>query len=162
MVQSVNEAVGQPVMTAATGGTQGGGAELTAFGRQVLAIFREVQGHLQHDADPLLPRLREAHAIDTIHIAAAVSLDVVMGQLLSDYAQQKPAVRVRAIYGASDELAEHLIAGSPLDLFVSADPQQLSISSKLGSWNKPRSGRVNPRVLGVAALPACSFARHCL
>jgi molybdenum ABC transporter molybdate-binding protein len=132
LVQAINDAAGQPLVIAATGGTHGGGAELTPFGRQVLAVFREVQGHLQHTADSLLPRHRPGPATDTVHVAAAVSLDAVMGQLLSDYAKRRPTVRVRAIYGASDELAEHLIAGSPVDLFVTADAHQLKHLQRAG------------------------------
>lgn len=125
MVQAMNTAAGQPLVTAATGGKHGGGATLTPFGLQVLTLFQTMHGHLQHDADVLLPRCKSSPDTETIHIAAAVSLDVVLGQLLSDYAQLQPTVRVRAIYGASDELAEHLLAGAPLDLFVTADAQQL-------------------------------------
>lgn len=133
MVQTMNEAAGQPLVAAAIGGLQGGGAALTPFGRQVLTVFREVQAHLLHSADALGPRLQQGGAEDTIHIAAAVSLDVVLGQLLSDYARHKPKVRVRAIYGASDELAEHLLAGAPLDLFVTADAHQLKHLQEAGA-----------------------------
>jgi len=132
MVQTINDAAGQPLVIAATGGAHGGGAELTPFGRQVLAVFREVQGRLQHTADSLRPQPRPGPATESVHIAAAVSLDAVMGQLLSDYAKQKPTVRVRAIYGASDELAEHLIAGSPVNLFVTADARQLKHLERAG------------------------------
>jgi molybdate transport system substrate-binding protein len=50
-----------------------------------------------------------------------VSLEEVLGQLLVDYALQRPAIRVRAVFGGSDELADHLLAGSPADLFLAAD-----------------------------------------
>ena len=48
-----------------------------------------------------------------------------LGQLLADYALRQPAVRVRVLYGASDELAYHLLAGAPGDLFLTADAAQL-------------------------------------
>ncbi len=133
MVQAMNQAAGQRLVAAAIGGTHGGGAELTPFGRQVVVLFRELQGHLQHSAVSLLPRLQQESATPTVHLAAAVSLDVVMGQLLSDYAVRQPAVRVRAIYGASDELAEHLLGGAPLDLFVTADSAQLKQLRQVGA-----------------------------
>jgi molybdate transport system substrate-binding protein len=48
-----------------------------------------------------------------------------LGQILAEYALYDPAVRARAIYGASNELADHLLAGAPGDLFISADPAEL-------------------------------------
>jgi molybdate transport system substrate-binding protein len=48
-----------------------------------------------------------------------------LGQLLTDYALRQPTVRVRAVFGASDELADHLLAGAPGDLFLTADARQL-------------------------------------
>lgn len=123
MVQRMNEAAGQPLVTAATGGTHGGGAALTPFGRQLLDVFSEVQRHLLQSAAaaPLLGHAGPA----TVHVAAAVSLDGVLGQLLGEYAQQQPATRIRAIYGASDELADHVRAGAPVDLFLTADIRHL-------------------------------------
>lgn len=132
LVQAINEAAGEPLVVAATGGRQGGGAGLTPFGRQVVEIYGEVRKQLQQDALALVPRLGQVSTPNTLHVAAAVSLDVVLGQLLADYAQQVPGLRVRAIYGASDELAEHLLAGAPLDLFVTADACQLEHLQRLG------------------------------
>jgi molybdate transport system substrate-binding protein len=37
----------------------------------------------------------------------------------------EPALRVRTLFGASDELADYLLAGSPGHLFLTADPLQL-------------------------------------
>jgi molybdate transport system substrate-binding protein len=64
-------------------------------------------------------------ATASVHVAAAVSLEEVLGQLLADYALQQPSVRVRTVFGASDELADHLLAGAPVDLFLTADAHQL-------------------------------------
>jgi molybdate transport system substrate-binding protein len=52
-------------------------------------------------------------------------LEEVLGQLLADYAVREPSVRVRAMFGASDELADHLLTGTRADLFLTADPGQL-------------------------------------
>src|SRR5271155_2361001 len=87
MVQSMNRAAGQPLVVAATGGTQGGGAELTAFGREVLTLFREAYEHLRQSASFVWPRVRQGLSTETVHVAAAASLDGVLGQLLSDYAE---------------------------------------------------------------------------
>src|SRR5262245_51311434 len=47
LVQSINEAAGEPLVTATTGGVQGGGAQLTPLGRWAIGVFREAQAHLQ-------------------------------------------------------------------------------------------------------------------
>jgi molybdenum ABC transporter molybdate-binding protein len=125
LVQSVNEAAGAPLVEATTGGTQGGGARLTPLGRQAVAVFREVQEQLRQTAAGLLARLVQAQDAPAVHVAAAVSLEEVLGQLLADHALRQPAVRVRAVFGASDELAGHVLAGAPADLFLTADPLQL-------------------------------------
>ena len=125
LVQSVNEAAGEPLVEAATGGRQGGGARLTPRGRAATTIFRELQEQLHQAAAGLLPRLVAPPESATLHVAAAVSLQEALGQLLADYALRQPAVPVRVLYGASDELAYHLLAGAPGDLFLTAAPEPL-------------------------------------
>lgn len=125
LVQAINEGAGQPLVEAATGGAHGGGARLTPLGLRAVSVFRELQGHLEQTAANLLPRLVEGHPQPGLHVAAAVSLEEVLGQLLNDYALRQPTVRVRVVFGASDELAGQLLAGAPADLFLSADPRQL-------------------------------------
>jgi molybdate transport system substrate-binding protein len=125
LVQSINEAAGQSLVITATGGNHGGGALLTPEGRCAVAVFREIQRQLRESADSLLPRFAQSAGTASMHIAAAVSLEEALGQLLADFALQQPAVRIRAIFGASDELADHLLAGGPGDLFLTADTRQL-------------------------------------
>jgi molybdate transport system substrate-binding protein len=67
-----------------------------------------------------------------VRVAAAVSLEEALGQLLADFAQLQPAVRVRVVFGASDEFAAHLLAGAPADLFLTADEQQLNRLDAVG------------------------------
>ncbi len=123
LVQSINDAAGEPLVTTATGGAHGGGAQLTPLGCWAVSVFRELQDHLNQTATALLPRLLD-RTDAALHVAAAVSLEDVLGQLLNDYAVQRPDVPVRVVFGASDELATHLLAGAPVDLFLTADPQQ--------------------------------------
>jgi molybdate transport system substrate-binding protein len=125
LVQSINEAAGEPLVQAATGGPRGGGATLTPRGRTAMAVFRELQDQLQQTAAGQLARLVAAPESATLHVAAAVSLQEALGQLLADYALRQPAVGVRVLYGASDELAYHLLAGAPADLFLTAAPEPL-------------------------------------
>lgn len=125
LVQAVNGAAGQPLVVAATGGVQGGGATLTPLGCWAIAVFRQLQDQLRQTAAGLLPRLVQRDGPPCLHVAAAVSLEEVLEQLLTDFALHDPTVRVRAVFGASDELADHLLAGAPGDLFLTADPRQL-------------------------------------
>jgi molybdenum ABC transporter molybdate-binding protein len=125
LVQSANEAAGEPLVVTATGGLRGGGARLTEQGRWAVAAYRELEARLRRTAESFWPRLARDADADALHVAAPVSLEEVLGQLLADYAVREPSVRVRAVFGASDELADHLLAGAPADLFVTADPGQL-------------------------------------
>jgi molybdate transport system substrate-binding protein len=121
LVQSANESAGVPLVVAEAGGSHGGGARLTPFGQRAVAIFRDLQSHLCQTAGALWPRLAQGPEEECVHVAAAVSLEEVLGQLLADYAVQQPAVTLRTVFGASDALAEHIVAGAPADLFLSAD-----------------------------------------
>jgi molybdenum ABC transporter molybdate-binding protein len=141
LVQSINEASGEPIVQAVTGGAQGGGARLTERGREAIAIFRDLQRQIHQTAATLLPRLVQCPDGATVHVAAAVSLEEVLGRLLTDYALARPAVRVRAIYGASNELADHVLAGAPADLFLAANREQLTRLQEAGLV-KPGTVRV--------------------
>jgi molybdenum ABC transporter molybdate-binding protein len=121
LVQSMNEAAGEPLVEAAVGGSHGGGALLTPLGRWAASAFRDLQSLFDEKAGPLAVAAHD----ETIHVAAAVSLEEVLGQLLADYSTRAPAVRVRVVYGASDELADRLLAGAPADLFLAADAHSL-------------------------------------
>src|SRR6516162_11819291 len=59
LVQSINEAAGEPLVEAATGGTHGGGARLTPRGQIAVAVFRALQEQVHQTASSLLPRLIE-------------------------------------------------------------------------------------------------------
>src|SRR5262245_45291757 len=126
LVQSINEGAGLPLVVAAPGGSQGGGARLTLEGQAAVGVFRELQGQLRQAAGALLGKLVQGPQAPAVHVAAAVSLEEPLGRLLADYALRSPTVRVRAVFGGSDELADHLLAGAPADLFLSADERQLA------------------------------------
>jgi molybdate transport system substrate-binding protein len=126
LVQEINRAAGEPLVVAATGGTRGGGAQLTPRGRLAAAAFSQIQEELRRTAARLVPGLLAGPTTTCVHVAAAVSLEEVLEQLLTDYALLYPAVQVRTVFGASDELAEQVLAGAPTDLFLSAGPAPLN------------------------------------
>lgn len=133
LVQGINEAAGTPLVESAIGGKQGGGARLTELGKQAVRVFRELQTEVQNAATHILPRVlqvddRQEH----LHVSAAISLEEVLGQLLAEFALRQPAVRVRAIFGSSNELADHLLIGAPCDVFLSADAAQVARLARSG------------------------------
>ena len=141
LVQGVNEAAGKPLVESAVGGSRGGGARLTELGKYAIATFRQLEREMHSAAAQILPRvLNVGDRIAALHVAAAISLEDVLGQLLADYALRQPTVRVRAVYGASNELADHLLAGAPCDLFISADAAQVQRLQRAGlcQANSPR------------------------
>ena len=60
LVQSMNEAAGKPLVVSETGGTHGGGAQLTPLGRWAIAWFGELQDQVGQTAAGLLTRLRDS------------------------------------------------------------------------------------------------------
>lgn len=133
LVQSINEAAGKPLVESAVGGSRGGGAHLTELGTCAVEVFRTLQRDIHAAAAHILPRVLKVNERNNIvHLAAAISLEKVLGQLLADYALQQPMVRVRAIFGASNELADHVLAGAPCDLFLSADGAQVERLERAG------------------------------
>jgi molybdate transport system substrate-binding protein len=153
LVQSMNEAAGTPLVLAATGGRHGGGAHLTLVGEQAVAIFRGLEEELRQTAAALLARRVQPAGPLAVHLAAAASLEEVLGQLLTDYALHRPAIRVRAVFGASDELAEQLLSGGSADLFLSADSRQLDRLQSAGLL-LPRSRLVLAENRLAAVAPA--------
>lgn len=133
MVQGINEAAGSPLVASAVGGARGGGAQLTELGRYAVRVFREVQTEVHATVVQVLPRVLNAgRPAALVHVAAAISLEDVLGRLLADYALRRPAVRARAVFGASNELADHVLAGAPCDLFLSAHVDQIERLQQAG------------------------------
>ncbi len=114
IIQEMNAAAGVPMIEAAVGGVKGGGARLTPQGRFALGVYRQLHENLHTSAAGVLQQIisPDEKSSPCVHLAAAISLQEAMGQLLAEYALRRPAVRVRAVYGASNELADHLLAGA--------------------------------------------------
>ncbi len=100
LVQEGNAAAGQPLVSAAVGGQHGGGTQLTPSGKLSLDVFDQLRGKVRETAAGLLQTtLRPALDLEaTVHLAAAISLQEVVGQLLTEYALRQPAIRVRAVF----------------------------------------------------------------
>jgi len=152
LVQNINDAAGEALVVAATGGTRGGGARLTDAGRNAIALFRALQDQMQQSAAQVVQRLVQLPTADTVHVAAASSLEEVLGQLLVDFTLQQPTLRVRGIYGASDELADHVLAGANVDVFLSADRRQLARLQSAGLLVERSRVALAANGLAVAAL----------
>ncbi len=130
LVQSINDASGEVLVVAATGGPKGGGAQLTPLGRWAVDVFGELQGQLERTAATSLSRLAARGKTETVHVAAAVSLEEALNRLVMDFALREPALRVRTVFGGSDELADQILGGAPVDLLLAADSKQFDRLAK--------------------------------
>jgi molybdate transport system regulatory protein len=59
LVDTMNRCFREPVVDSSTGGCGGGGAQVTAFGKKVLASFRSMQARVDRALDPELERFSE-------------------------------------------------------------------------------------------------------
>jgi molybdate transport system substrate-binding protein len=153
LVQGMNEGAGEPLVRTATGGRHGGGAELTLLGTWALSLFRGLDKELRQEARTALPRVAQGTGSESVHVAAAVSTEAVLGELLADFAEQRPDVRVRVVYGASDELAEQLLHGAPADLFITAATEPLERLREAGVVDT-----ASPAILAENTLAAITAA----
>ncbi|MGC3971280.1 MAG: molybdate ABC transporter substrate-binding protein [Pirellulales bacterium] len=148
LVQEVNTAAGRTLVESAVGGKRGGGAGLTDYGRAALRLFDQVQTSVRSAAVAALPQALglPAEPAQCVRLLAAASLQDAVGELLADFTLHKPEIRVRAVFGSSNELAEHVAGGSPADLFLTADPESLR-SLEARGWVVGR-----PRTIGANGL----------
>lgn len=123
-VKAINDAAVDPLVTAAVGGVKGGGAQLTPRGKLSLQVFEQISEQVRLAAGGVLRKV-VGPASDAVHLAAAISLQELVGQVLAEYALRQPRIQVRAVFGASNELVDHILSGAPCDVFISADPVHL-------------------------------------
>lgn len=64
LVEAMNRGFGQPVVAAQIGGKSGGGAQLSAFGVEVVAYYRAIEHAADRAAAPFLLRLGAPPAAD--------------------------------------------------------------------------------------------------
>jgi molybdate transport system substrate-binding protein len=125
LIDGMNRAAGSELVTTRTGGRRGGGTFLTDRGRYTVTLFRGVLDQVRRVAEGTLGWLTGPEA-GAIHVACAASLEGVFRQLAVDFSALEPSTSVRTVTGASDELAKHILAGAPADLFLTADASQLT------------------------------------
>jgi molybdate transport system regulatory protein len=122
LIQQVNEAAGEALVSAAVGGAAGGGMQLTPRGKFALQTYQDLYAAMHLSSAEVLRRVTsQKKSPPCVHLAAAISLQEAIGQILAHYALRRPTIQVRAVYGASNELADHLLAGAPGDIFIAAD-----------------------------------------
>lgn len=59
LVEEMNSAYTEPLVDSARGGSGGGGAQLTPFGRSILGSYRSLEELLRTAGEPLLEQMRE-------------------------------------------------------------------------------------------------------
>lgn len=159
LVDSINRAAGEELVHRQTGGRDGGGAVLTVRGHAAVRIYHELQSRVQKVAASPLPASRSPLS-SLVHVAAATSLEGVLHCLLAEFAAHHPAVSVRTICGASDELADQVLNGVHVDLFLSAADgplDRLESAEFLASESRTLLG-VN-RLAAITATPRISRLR---
>jgi molybdate transport system substrate-binding protein len=141
LIQEINRGAGETLVQAAVGGVKGGGAKLTERGKFALEVYDQVRRTLHEAAAGALVRtIGVADGASCLHVAAAISLQEVVGELLAVYALRQPTVRIRAVFGASNELADQVLSGAACDIFISAERAEID---RLEAAKKivPRSSR---------------------
>lgn len=58
LVDTMNRCFKQPLVLTATGGSQGGGAQVTSLGLEILAEYRALQAEVLSVSDPYFQRLK--------------------------------------------------------------------------------------------------------
>jgi molybdenum ABC transporter molybdate-binding protein len=162
LIREVNEAAGEPLVRAAVGGAQGGGAQLTERGYAAVEVYRRLHASLQNTAGAVLTSVVAARADDVacLHVAAAVSFQEARGQVLAAFKLHRPLIRVRCVFGASNELADQLLGGAPGDVFISADAtdtDRLESAGRLATRSRrtiARNGLVGVRHLSASRISA--------
>jgi molybdate transport system regulatory protein len=150
MVQAVNQAAGETLVASAVGGKRGGGAELTEKGIAALALFQQLSGDLRRSAAAAVSKIAAAGRAENIagaaskaaapesdrsciRLAAAISLQEVVGEILTEYALVHAGASVRTLFGASNELADQIAQGTHVDLFLTGDAAHAAQLRKAGT-----------------------------
>lgn len=153
LVESINRAAGDELVRRQTGGRDGGGAELTPRGRLAIERYRQMHKRVCQSAVSSPPVVASAET-SCVHVAAAASLENLLHCLLTDFAVLHPTLSVRTICGASDELANQIVQGVHVDLFLSAAQEPLDHLEASGLLtSKDRIPLCANRLSAIASTP---------
>ncbi|RLQ97349.1 molybdate ABC transporter substrate-binding protein [Falsibacillus albus] len=72
----------------------------------------------------------------TITISAAASLNDVLSELADDYEESHPDQKVQLNFGGSGALSQQIIHGAPVDVFISAAEEPISMIQQKGLMKK--------------------------
>jgi molybdenum ABC transporter molybdate-binding protein len=158
LVEEASKRAGKPLVETAIGGKRGGGAELTEYGRAAVAAFQQIRDQVRSAAAKAVPHIVAPGAKKSavVHVAAAISLQEVIAQVLNEFALVRPTVAVRTIFGSSNELADQIAAGSSADIFISASESHISRLVKAGVID--RRSRRKLASNGLAIIGDAKFA----
>ncbi|MCC6493222.1 MAG: molybdate ABC transporter substrate-binding protein [Pirellulales bacterium] len=154
MLNQANANAEAPLFEATVGGSRGGGTRLTDHGRNALAVFQQVQRQAGSAAAKALTRIVRSTLQQSavVHVAAAISLQEALAQALTEYALLRPSTDVRTMFGASNELADQIIAGAAVDLFASANERHVARLAKAGLIDPKSRRRLASNTLAVVGL----------
>jgi molybdate transport system substrate-binding protein len=125
----------------------------------VVEVSEQLRAAVKGAAAGLLHRIVASEPdSDCIHLSAAISLQDVVGQILTEFALLQPAVKVRAVFGASNELADHLLAGAPGDLFIAGESVHLDRLQAAGKIAPRQRRRIAANGLAIIALADTDFS----
>lgn len=151
ILKQATENSGAPLFEATVGGRRGGGTRLTEHGKQTLSVFRQLQRQVSAAAAESMPRLVRStgQRPTVVHLAAAISLQEVVAQIVNEFALLRSTITVRTVFGASNELASQIIAGANFDLFLSANEGQIVRLAKAGLLERQSRRRVAINSLAI-------------
>lgn len=100
-------------------------------------------------ASSFLPRATpETAATEEVTVSGAVSLKDALDEISKTYKQQKPGVELRFNLGGSGTLLRQIEQGAPVDLFISASPDEMNeLASKGLLLDDTRRDLVKNRVV---------------
>jgi molybdate transport system substrate-binding protein len=155
ILNEANVNAGTPLFEATVGGSRGGGTRLTEHGRGALHIFQQVQRQVGTAAAKSLTRMIRStgQRSTVVHLAAAISLQEALAQAITQYTLACPTMEVRTMFGGSDELADQLLAGAAIDVFVSANERHLARLAKAGLIDAASRYRLASNTLAVVGRP---------
>ena len=118
LIQEINDAVERAAGRGGRGRQAGGRGPGHPAGRAALEVYESVRNADRFGRDRVGVSRCRGEKAPCVHLAAAISLQEAVGQILSEFALDRANDSCAAIFGASNELADQLLAGAPGDVFI--------------------------------------------